>query len=409
MRVSTGMIYDAGLASIQRRTSDLLQVQQQMSTGRRVLTPADDPVAAARALEVEQSQSINSQHLENQKAAGETLGLVENGLTTAGQLLDRVRQLAVQAGGGALSDSDRRSIAAELRGLFEQFQGVANSRDGSGQYLFAGFKGDTQAFTGNIATGVSYAGDEGQRLLQISASRQLPVTEAGSTVFMNVRQGNGYFTTDYTAGNTGTGVIDAGSIADPGTPLPETYTITFTVTGTTTTYDVTGSTSGLIVDDAAYSAGDGMALTNLAATTTYATVTVKGEPADTDSFTVAPASTQSVFATIENLVEAVENSVYNGASAAKLANEIGFALSNINQVQDNLLRVRATVGARMGEIDTQANASEDLDLQYESSLSRLRDVDYTAAITRLTQQQVYLEAAQKSFVQVTSLSLFDFV
>ncbi|MCC6880360.1 MAG: flagellar hook-associated protein 3, partial [Rhodocyclaceae bacterium] len=92
-----------------------------------------------------------------------------------------------------------------------------------------------------------------------------------------------------------------------------------------------------------------------------------------------------------------------------LANRIGSALTNLDQAEENLLRVRATIGARQNEIDSLANAGEDLNLNYEQTLSRLRDLDYAAALTRLTQQQMTLEAAQKTFVNVSGLSLFNYV
>ena len=94
---------------------------------------------------------------------------------------------------------------------------------------------------------------------------------------------------------------------------------------------------------------------------------------------------------------------------ALLASGIGCGLTNLDQAQENVLRVRAAIGSRQNEIDALANAGEDLNLNYAATLSRLRDVDYAEAITRLTQEQSYLEAAQKSFLQVTGLSLFNYV
>lgn len=127
MRVSTGMIFGAGLASIQKQTASQLHTQQQVASGKRILTPADDPVAAARALEVEQAKSTNALYQTNQKAAGEALGLEEGRLVSVGELIRNVRTLAVQGGGGALSDADRRSIATELRQRFDELLGYANA------------------------------------------------------------------------------------------------------------------------------------------------------------------------------------------------------------------------------------------------------------------------------------------
>ncbi len=406
MRVTTGMIFDSGLMSIQRQTSSLLHTQQQVASGRRILTPSDDPVAAARALEVTQSQEINAQYGENQGAARDALALAENKLTGAGDLLQRMRQLAVQAGNAALTDKDRRSIGAELRQLYEGLLGIANSTDGNGQYLFSGYQGDVKPFSGavdTVAAGeITYDGDDGRRLLQVSASRQLAVSDSGNDVFRRIRNGNGYFVTGANAANAGTGVIDQGTVLNPSSVFPDDYTITFTVTGSTITYDVTDSSSASVASGT-YVSGDRITIPGIAS------VVITGTPANGDTFTLTRSSAQSVFKTVADLIDAVEQPVSATSGNTALTNRLGTALASLDRAQDNFLRVRSDIGARLNELDQLGNAGEDLNLQYQTTLSRLQDVDYAAAITRLTREQTYLEAAQKSFVKVSGLSLFDFV
>ncbi|MDD5176108.1 MAG: flagellar hook-associated protein FlgL [Sterolibacterium sp.] len=195
MRISTGMIYDSGVRSIQSRSSALLLNQQKISSGRRMLSPSDDPVAAARALEVNQAKEINSQFGVTQGNARSTLGLSDGQLSSAGDLLVRVRELSVQAGNAALSESDRKSISAELRARFDELIGLANSTDGTGQYLFSGYQGSNKPFAGSVENGVVYQGDEGQRALRVSSSRNIPVSDSGNDIFMNIKNGNGIFVT----------------------------------------------------------------------------------------------------------------------------------------------------------------------------------------------------------------------
>ena len=212
MRVSTGMVFDANVGTMQRQTALLLHTQQQVATGRRILTPADDPVAAARALEVTQSRDINAQYSTNQDNARTCLGLVEGQLAAVGEMIQSVQERAVQAGNATLSASDRASIAMELRARFDELLGIANATDGTGQFLFSGYQGSNAPFSGNVAAGVAYAGDDGQRALQISASRQLPVSDSGNDVFMRIRSGNGTFAATASAGNAGSGLIGAGNV-----------------------------------------------------------------------------------------------------------------------------------------------------------------------------------------------------
>lgn len=217
MRISTGMIYDSGLASMQNRTGTLLKTQQQLSTGRRVLSPSDDPVAAARALEITQSQSANASQATTRDNVKSTLGILDSQLDSATDLMARVRELTVQAGNAALSAADRRSIATELRARFEEMVGLANSRDGAGQYLFGGYQTNGQPFAGSVENGVVYGGDDGARTLRVSGSRELPISDSGNDVFMRIKNGNGVFATGVQyekSANVHSVGIDAGTIAD---------------------------------------------------------------------------------------------------------------------------------------------------------------------------------------------------
>ena len=426
MRVSSEMIYSAGVASMQRQTGSLLHTQQQVASGRRILTPADDPVAAARALEVEQARDTNALFQTNQKAAGETLGLVEGQLTALGELIQNVRTLAVQGGNASLGDADRRSLAADLRQRFDELMGLANASDASGQHLFSGYMSDTTPFSGSVSGGVAYAGDDGQRLIQVSSSRQIAVSDSGNDIFMRIPDGNGSFTTSVNAANTGSGVIDAGTVTDPAlwnaAGNSKDFTLVFAVSGGTTTYDIvdnasgnsllTGAAPGAAPYPRVFVPGQAIVLQSQGTEPAFdygARLVITGSPASGDRFDIDASSSQSLFGTVSNLITALEAGAGGGSGNALLANRLGFALTNLDQAQENLLRVRAGIGARMNEIDALGNAGEDLALNYETILSRLRDVDYSSALSQLSQQQTYLEAAQKSFVSVSGLSLFNYV
>lgn len=200
MRVSTSMIFDAGVRSMNRQSADLLHLQQQLASGRRILRPSDDPVAAARALEVRQSRDLLAQYGANQATALSALGLAEGQLSGATELLQRVRELTIQAGSPALAASNRQAIAVELRALYDNLMGIANAADGQGQFQFSGFQGATQPFSGTVdaliaGAEVAYAGDNGQRRIQVSATRQIEVGAPGSEVFVNTGSGESVFKT----------------------------------------------------------------------------------------------------------------------------------------------------------------------------------------------------------------------
>lgn len=215
MRVSTSYIFDSGTASMQRRISDALKLQQQLASQRRMLTPSDDPVAAAQALEVTQSQNINSLYMSNQNAAKDIMAVGEGNLTSAHQLMQSMYTTMVKLGNGALSDADRRTITTELRENFKQLMGFANETDGLGNYLFSGYNGNTKPFIGDIDNGVSYVGDSGGRSLQVSPSRSLQVGESGLDIFMRVPNKSVPFQAGAAAGNGGNAVIYSPTVTNP--------------------------------------------------------------------------------------------------------------------------------------------------------------------------------------------------
>lgn len=183
MRVSTNTLYDQGTRSMLQQQSSLLKLQQQLSSGKRIMTPSDDPIGAARAHELSQSLSLNMQYADNRNRAMDSLQQVESTLGNVTNVIQNIRTMAVAAGNPAFSDSERHMMAVELRGHFEELLGLANTKDEQGNYLFSGFKGNTQPFVEQPAGVVTYQGDQGQRLIQVSGSRQLSVSETGEAVF----------------------------------------------------------------------------------------------------------------------------------------------------------------------------------------------------------------------------------
>jgi len=192
MRVSSNTSYELGIAALNRQQAAQTNTFEQISSGRRNLTPSENPAAYVRALEVSQADSANTQFASNRLSAKGNFAIMEGVLSDVTNLLQNAQELAVSAGNGALNDSSRRAIATELRGNLDELLGLANRTDGNGQYLFSGFQGSTKPFA-DTGSGVQYFGDEGLRMVQASASRQLAVNESGKEVFERIpASGGGY-------------------------------------------------------------------------------------------------------------------------------------------------------------------------------------------------------------------------
>jgi len=396
MRISTSAIYDANVNMLNQQQAKLLHTQQQLASGRRMLTPADDPIASARALEITQSDATNTQYATNRNAAKYSVSLSENILQSVTSLLQDVKTTAVQAGGGALTPSDKQTLASVLSGRLEELTSLANSTDGMGNFLFSGYQGRTQPFA-NSSSGVQYMADDGQRMVQVSGSRQLAASDSGSEIFMRIKNGNGTFVTQPASGNTGSGIASQGIVTNPALLTGNSYQVNFT---SATTYDVINTTtSGAVSTGNTYTSGQAISFDGMQ-------FDVSGATASGDTFTLAPSTNESIFKTISDLVTTLGTT---SATPAIFSNNMSKALNMLDRGLDNVLTVQSSLGSRLMELDALQTTGEDIGLSYKTTLSQLQDVDYNKGISDLNQQQLSLTAAQKSFKQISDLSLFNYL
>jgi len=299
-----------------------------------------------------------------------------------------------------LSGSDRKSIGTELQGRLEQLIALANSTDGTGNYLFSGYQGRTVPFV-NTASGVQYMGDDGQRKVQVSSSRQMPTSDSGADIFMRVKSGNGKFVTEASPGHTGSASIGQGLVTNA-TLLPGTnFKLNFTGPST---FDVTDSKGEIVSQANHYGSGEAITLPGMR-------ITIIGTPEAGDSFTVSPSSNESLFKTMSDLITALntENPAGDAATSGELTSGLSKAMSGLDRGLDRVLTVRAALGARLNELDSLQATGEDLGLQYKQTMSTLEDLDFNKAISDLNRQTTSLQAAQKSFKQVAELSMFNYM
>jgi len=405
LRVSTYNQFRAGEESIVARQRELLTTQQQMSSGKRILGPADDPLGAADGASIRSGISQFDQFRSNQDHARYLLNLGEGTIKSIIDGVQDVQEKLVAAGNGGYGDGERQMIAVDLEGVLARLVGLANSSDGAGGYLFAGSRQNAAPFA-QSGTSVAFNGDEILQRLEVSQDRFMQIKFSGDALFNKMRPGNGSFTTAAAAGNTGSAWMDAGSVIDPAALTGQPYTVSFAVAAGVTSYTVTRTNpSGppTTVASGTYNPPAALSFEGIQ-------VNLNGSPANGDSFAIAPAGFRSIFDTLAQAITALKQpSTGNPAAAAQFRTALAGAQSSMAGALDHLLLKRSEMGTGLQELDAYGDLNDDRKLEYETRLSNVEDLDYAKATAELSRRQLSFQAALQSYSKVSKLSLFDYL
>jgi len=397
MRISTLNFLQGPVESLTKRQGELQRTQEQVASGTKLLSPADDPVAAGRIQELERWKLAATQQQRSADLVASRLALQESALADAADVLQRMQELTIQGGNGALDETPRRMLAAEVRSRAEQLLQVANRRTPSGEYLFAGARIGTEPFVRQGGT-VSYAGDDLPRLVEVASGQRVADGFPGSDLFMRVPAGNGDFALRADAVNAGTGVTGIGSLVDPAAWDGRPYRVLFMADGS---WEARDAADGLVAT-AAYTPDAAIDFRGIR-------LSITGAPVAGDQFHIDPAGTEDMFATLERLADALEAPMGSPAQRAAANNELGAVLTQLGQMLEHVSNVRSVLGTRLTAIDDAATSRAALEADVVANLSKLRDTDYSEALTRLNLQLTGLQAAQQSYAKLARLSLFDYL
>ena len=430
MRISSVTMYEQSTASINRQQNDFLKISQQIASGRRVVNPSDDPQSAARAVRVDQSKAITQQFEDSRVSARNSLAQTESILNSISDSVISAKTRLVQASSDTLSDVDRESIASELKGIYETMIGQANATDGNGRYLFGGYADNAPPFVKNSEGNIEYKGDDNARQQRIDASRLMPVTENGISIFQSVPSGAGYVAEAVKSSDGGQPIAgvegrNGGSITfsgpqvsnvnDPG--YGDSYRVVFnedTKVNSGVSYQVQRFSEGewqedpddLVVTGEYVGEGQQLSFGGV-------NVTLTGSAEPDDEILVAQSGSDQrpadLFRTMEAAIRVLETPAQTPAEKAELRNTLNTSMRDLDNALDNVLTVRASAGAKLNELDVVDAVGSNRMLNYEQTLSDLVDLDYADAISEYSLRQVGLQASQKAFVDIKGMSLFDFM
>ena len=397
MRVTQNMEQAQFLTALNQLESSISTTQNGISTGLAFTTASQNPVAAGLVSGYNQVLAQSQQFTSNGQSAQGSLNIEDNALTQVQSQLQSLRDLALEANNATASGANLSAIATQAQQIQQSLLSIANTQDGSGNYIFAGYSTQTQPFA-ETATGATYSGDQGQRQVQIGAGQTVVVGDNGDLVFNQVKNGNGTFNVTAAGTNAGTGLIGATAVTDPADYVAGTYSINFTAPDT---YQVVNS-GGTVVTSGTYTSGQAITFAGMQ-------VTLSGAPAAGDSFAVAPSTDQSIFATVQNLANALQQTTSTAAGKAQLNNSITAAINGIDQALDNTQAVQSSVGGRLNTITTAQAVATTQQTQLQQSITNIQGLDYASAVTSLDSQNTTLSAAMEAYTQTEGLSLFKYL
>lgn len=403
MRISTIQIFERGISSIQDVTAQQQKTQEQLATGKRVLSPADDPVASTRILELNQEVAVNDQFQRNAELAEGRLALQDDRLGGIGEVIERLRTLAVSSGNGSLTKEDLGSIAAEVEQRLDQLAGLLNARDASGEYVFSGFQGGTQPFQKNDSGSYRYQGDEGVRFVQIDSSVRIQSTLNGQELFEDTPAYTKTFFPQVGAANQSDppATITVGQVVDQelyDAFYPEDMVVEFT---SATTFDIKVKSSGLVLQSNVTYTPNGPIV---AQGTQFE---IRGAPVTGDTFSIESSEKQGLLRTVEKFVYGLRNYLPTADGRDSFELLLESTIANLDSSSTSVLDARGQLGARLNTLETGLEQLKDAKILTQEALSLLESVDYAEAISLLSLQQFSLDAAYSSFNRITSLSLFD--
>ena len=401
MRVSTAQFYIQNGLQMSNQQAGVNEQVNCISSGKRVMTAKDDAVAFGTLAGYKNDLASIEQYQRNITQAENHNSLIDTSLANAEGIMNELKDLMLQANNGAYSAEDLASLAQQANHSLQQILDIANTKDETGGFVFAGYQIDDAPFVLQADNSVNYRGDNGVRELQIANNVAIASNQSGEQVFEKVPNALGDFSASYNNNLSGI-AVESAVIADrsvyDGTANPADFTFNFTSATDLTITDgagnvtnVTGYVPGQVIDD----------IPGLE-------VTLSGNPLPGDEFSLTPEQDISVFATIKSAVDWINNKTSAGEDP-QVQVDFNRTLEQLTDAMNHLTSRRAQSGINLQVIDRQKSNHLDTELYLASGRASIEDLDFAKAISTFEQSKVALQAAQQTFSQVQGLSLFNYI
>ncbi|PSU51702.1 flagellar hook-associated protein 3 [Photobacterium frigidiphilum] len=393
-RIANFHHYNSVSNDMNRQQIKVQENQQQLASGKRLLTAGDDPVASIYIQNFDQQNTQIDQSVKSITMARNRLNNEEAAITEVENLLDDAKRRSMMMVNGSLSGDDRVAHKQDMQGAFDSFMNVVNTRDESGNYVFAGTQYSQQPFFRDNNGEVAYVGDSYQRMAKISPSVDVPINDAGDKLFLEVANPFGDYQPDY--------ALESGSLlllsqAQNGNDADQSkYRVDFSTSSGSTSYEL--YQDGALVSTAPFDPHKGIQWNTLQ-------IDLKGEIKNGDSISLNRQENVSVFDAFKRGIELSDSDVSDASATAELhqvAEELAQGFKHIN-------RARSEVGTRLQTLDRQEDMHQDFKIVMNEARGTLEDLDYATAVIELNQNMTALQASQQAFAKTKDLNLFNYI
>ncbi|WP_293264076.1 flagellar hook-associated protein FlgL [Neptunomonas sp.] len=431
MRISTQQQYFRSIDQMQNSQSKLSELQNQISTGKRIQTPSDDPVAAAQVVKLERELAQYEKFDDNINVTERRLELEETILDDVNTAINRMRELTLNASNGTLHDQDRKTIANELTQITSYVAGLMNTQDSQGEYLFSGSQGGAKPY--ELENGrYQYQGDDGQRQMQVGSDLYIPSNDSGTYLFEAASDrleveltgqavvdfNSGVSTVEPFARNVAFSTADVESAFSKVAKSEGWGDLTIRATASLSPaplgefdYTVVDS-GGQVVND---ELGNPIAISGDFSTTPgglniYGMQVEIHQPAVAGDIRLTVSTEKkNALDVAMDLAEVLSKPVESQAERDELNEIVATSLVQFTQASDRNNEAISTVGSRLRSLEQMSSSNLDFKLFTESALSTLVDADLASVISEFKLEEATLQAAQATFGRVSSLSLFNHI
>ena len=396
MRISSSAFYRFASDNILRQQTEIAKMQSQIASGSSLTRPSDDPVQAARKIDLQHEQSQLTQYNRNINIAREKLQHEESVIDNSTNLVLRAKELALVASNSATSSDDYPAIKTELKHLLEDLLSQSNATDYQGKYIFAGAKSETMPFSGQQHH--TYAGDEIPLQIQIGQQLLMPTSHSGKAVFVDIDSTDSSHRITNSGTNTGnvSAVLTNSSIDDSIKNLE--LRLEFDSPNQYSIIDVTSGTA--LVSNEPLPTSNRIEFQGLQ-------IKLNGTPETGDTLNLTPAATQDAFTTFNSFIDLLDMDPQTAGDDGYFRQELNNIIGALDETHSHLVSHRANIGNRLSTLDTVENENEAIRYNLTTTLANIQDVDLVSAISKIEQQSTALQALQATIQRVESLSLFN--